>query len=55
MDNREALGYMLVALKELGYDQKTAKKIYGEMYYQFDLKTEDEADKIGHDWYYSAE
>lgn len=52
MDNKQALGYMLVACKELGYSKDEAQKLYGEMYYQFDVKTENEAEEIGHEWYY---
>jgi len=51
MDNRQAIGYMLVACKELGLDKETAQKLYREMYYQFDIKTEEEAEEIGLQWY----
>lgn len=55
MDNRQAIGYMLLACKKLGLDKETTRKIYGEMYYQFDMKTEDEAEKQGFDWYNNLE
>lgn len=51
MDNRQALGYMLVACKKLGYTKEQARKIYGEMYNQFDMKGESEAEEQGFDWY----
>ena len=50
MQNREAIGYMLVACEKLNIDKNTAKKIMAEMYYQFDILTEEEADERGHDW-----
>lgn len=55
MDNRQALGYMLLALKRLGYSKEEAKKIYREMYYLFDIYTEEEAEEKGFDWYRSIE
>ena len=53
MDNRQAIGYMLLACKEAGIDKETAKKLYGEMYWQFDMKTEEEAEKQGFEWYHN--
>lgn len=55
MDNNEALGYMLLACKELGYTKEQARKLYREMYYQFDVKTEAEAEQKGFDWYHNLE
>jgi hypothetical protein len=55
MDNRQAIGYMLLACKEVGLDKETAKKLYGAMYWQFDMKTEEEAERLGFEWYYSLE
>jgi len=55
MDNSQALGYMLLACKKLGFDKETTKKIYGEMYYLFDIKTEEEAEEQGHKWYHSLD
>ncbi|MFE8695967.1 hypothetical protein ACFYKT_06345 [Cytobacillus sp. FJAT-53684] len=55
MTNSEALGYMLLACKELRIEKETVRKIRKSMYYQFDIKTEDEADEQGHDWYYTLE
>ncbi|MGM0941357.1 MAG: hypothetical protein ACQEWU_10400 [Bacillota bacterium] len=52
MDNRQAIGYMLMACKESGLSKDDAKKLYGEMHYQFDLKTPDEAEEKGFEWYY---
>lgn len=55
MDNRQALGYMLLACKQTGLDKATTQKLYGQMYWQFDLKNEAEAEELGFEWYYSAE
>lgn len=55
MDNRQALGYVFLALKRLGYSKEEAKKIYREMYYLFDIYTEEEAEEKGFDWYRSIE
>lgn len=55
MDNRQALGYMLLACKQLGYSKEKARKLLGQMYYMFDIKTEDEAEEQGFEWYRSLE
>lgn len=55
MTNREAIGYMLLACKELDLDKEMARKMYGKMYYMFDIKTEDEAEEQGFEWYHSLE
>lgn len=55
MNNRQAFVYMLLACKRLGFDKEQAKKIYGEMYYLFDVKTEEEAEEQGFEWYNSLE
>lgn len=55
MDNKQALGYMLLACKRLGYTKEQAEKLYREMYYQFDMKTEEEAEEQGFEWYYNLE
>jgi hypothetical protein len=52
VDNNQALGYMLLACKELGYTKEQARELYKAMYYQFDMKTEGEAEKQGFEWYY---
>lgn len=51
MDNKQALGYMLLACKEAGLNHETTKRLYKEMYYQFDVKTESEAETLGFRWY----
>lgn len=51
MDHLQALGYMLCALKDLGYNKKEAKEIFQQMYMNFDLYTEEEAKRIGFEWY----
>lgn len=55
LDNKQALGYMLLACKELGYTKEQARELYRAMYLQFDMKTEEEAEELGHDWYYNLE
>lgn len=51
MDNNQALGYMLLACKEAGIDKETVRKIAQNMYWQFDTKTEEEAEEQGWAWY----
>lgn len=53
MDNKQAAGYMLLALKRLGYSKDEAKKVLSEMYYCFDIYTVQEAEEKGFRWYYS--
>lgn len=55
MDNRQALGYMLLACKRLGYTQEQTEAMYSAMYQEFDFKTEEEAEEKGFDWYYNLE
>jgi hypothetical protein len=47
MNNSQALGYMMLACKKVGLSQEVANKIYREMYYMFDMKTEKEAEEQG--------
>lgn len=54
MYNRQAIGYMLLACKEIGLDKETARKLYGEMYWQFDMKTEEEAEEQGFKWLHTV-
>jgi hypothetical protein len=44
MTNNEAIGYTAIAMKELGFTKEQIEKVTNEMYYQFDTKTEQEAD-----------
>lgn len=53
MYNREAIGYMLLAARKIGLSKDVVKKMYSEMYYLFDVKTEEEAEEQGFAWYYS--
>lgn len=55
MDNRQATGYMLLACKQAGMTKEQTKKLFGEMYRLFDMKTEGEAEEQGFDWYYSLD
>lgn len=47
MNNSQALGYMLLACHKTGLPKDVAYKVYGEMYYMFDMKTEEEAEEQG--------
>ena len=51
MENKQALGYMLLACKQLGYTKEQADKLYNAMYEQFDENTEEEAKKMGFNWF----
>lgn len=53
MTNRQAVGYVLLAIKQLGYSSEQAELLFEEMFRQFDLKTESEAQEQGFDWYYN--
>lgn len=55
MDNYQALGYMLLACKELGYSKSEAREMFKAMNYMFDIKTEEEAEEQGFEWYYNLE
>ncbi|MDR4887972.1 hypothetical protein RGU12_10470 [Fredinandcohnia sp. QZ13] len=55
MNNRQAIGYMLLACKQLNYSKEQTRSLFGEMYNMFDLKTEEEAEEQGYEWYYSLE
>jgi hypothetical protein len=52
MTNREAIGYMLLACKELNLDKEIVIQIRSSMYRQFDMKTESEAEEQGHKYFY---
>ncbi|TCK01380.1 UNVERIFIED_ORG: hypothetical protein BDK47_11671 [Anoxybacillus amylolyticus] len=53
MTNRQALGYLLLACKQLGMTKTEAEKICEEMEYWFDTLTEEEAEEKGWAWYQS--
>jgi hypothetical protein len=55
MTNRQAIGYMLLACKKANLEKEAVKKLFQEMYWEFDLKSEIEAEAIGFEWYYSLE
>lgn len=55
MTNSQAIGYMLVACKNLKIDKKTASKLESEMNYLFDMLTEEEAEELGDKWLYKVE
>ncbi|WP_160168722.1 hypothetical protein [Sporolactobacillus terrae] len=41
--NDSCLGYMLLAADRIGYDAEQKRQLLGAMYYEFDLKTVEEA------------
>lgn len=45
MTNGSAIGYAILALKALGFQDEEIRKIESEMRYQMDMKTEDEAEE----------
>lgn len=53
MDNQQAIGYMLLACQRAGFDKETTRRVYREMYYLFDILTEEEAEERGHAWYHN--
>lgn len=55
MDNRQSIGYALLACQRAGLTKEQTKKVYAEMYYLFDIYTEEEAEEKGFEWYYSDE
>lgn len=55
MTNREAIGYMLLACRELEYSKEQVKALFSKMYFLFDIKCEDEAEQQGFEWYYNLE
>lgn len=50
MDNDSVVGYVILALKELGYKEEEIEKVTDELSYQFDTITENEAKQ----YYYSG-
>ncbi|WP_216830754.1 hypothetical protein [Alkalihalobacterium elongatum] len=50
MDNREALGYMLLACKELGYSKSQVRLLLREMSYMILTKTVEDTEGA-HEWY----
>lgn len=55
MNNRQAIGYMLLAMDRAGFSKEDMKKVFSEMYYLFDIKTEDEAEEQGFNAYYNKQ
>ncbi|WP_154442579.1 hypothetical protein [Tissierella pigra] len=55
MDNYQAIGYMLLACKKVDLDKDTVKELYSNMWYMFDMKTEEEAEEQGIEWYRGLE
>jgi hypothetical protein len=47
MDSNQALGYMLLACKRSRYAKEQAR----EMDTEFDFKTEEEVERLGHQYY----
>lgn len=55
MENRQAIGYMLVACKNLGFTKEQAMRLLGEMYYMIDVKSGEEAELQGFEWFDNLE
>ncbi|WP_227938828.1 hypothetical protein [Alkalihalobacillus deserti] len=55
MTNRQAIGYMLLACKKANLEKETVRKLFQEMYWEFDLKTVEEAQENGFEWYHSLD
>ncbi|NLC67118.1 MAG: hypothetical protein GX752_09365 [Clostridium sp.] len=51
MTNNQAIGYMLLACKNAEIPLEDLQKLYSNMSYLFDIKTEGEAEEQGFDWY----
>lgn len=51
MTNNQAIGYMLLACKNAEIPLEDLQKLYSNMSYLFDIKTEEEAEEQGFDWY----
>lgn len=50
MTNKQALGYMLLACKDLKLDKDQADKLWNAMFQNMDEFTEEEAQENGHEW-----
>lgn len=46
MNNDSARGYIILAMKNLGYKKEDIEKVIDELHYVFDTKTEEEAEKL---------
>lgn len=46
MNNNSVRGYVLLAMKNLGYKKEDIERVIDELHYIFDIKTEEEAEKI---------
>lgn len=53
MDRQQALGYMLLACRDMGLSSEQVKQLYSSMKGQFDIKTAVEAEVEGVDWFRS--
>lgn len=46
MNNDTARGYVIMAMKNLGYEGEAIEKVIDELHYVFDTITEEEAEKL---------
>lgn len=46
MNNDSARGYVIIAMKNLGYEGEAIEKVIDELHYVFDTITEAEAEKL---------
>jgi hypothetical protein len=51
MNNYQAIGYMLLACKDLNLDKETVTRLRSAMFNQFDMKTESEAQELGQNYF----
>ena len=51
MTNRQAIGFMLLASKEVGLTKEQVEALVSEMYYLLDVNTNAEAETKGFNWY----
>ena len=51
MNNREALGYFLLACREKGISKEVTSNLYDTMQDMMDMYVKSEAESVGHNWY----
>jgi chromosomal replication initiation ATPase DnaA len=51
LDKRQALGYFFLACKEANLPKDSVTELYKNICWQFDLKSPEEAEKQGYNWY----
>ncbi len=46
MTNEAVKGYVILAMKNLGFKKEDIEKVIDELHYTFDIKTVEEAEKV---------